>query len=381
MAIFTSQTDAFLALMRAGLWGGQSTVQEFKSLKVQDYVDWEKVYQLAQEQSVLGIVLQGIEELRVKGVELSVPKILLLQWIGEVQMIEQRNKDMNAFVADLIEKLRKNDIYAILVKGQGIAQCYERPLWRASGDVDLLLSDENYKKAVPILSALSTSIDEENAYNKHLAMAIGPWEVEIHGTLRGGLWKRVDKELDEIQNKVFNDGYVRPWMNEHPQISLLRADEDIVYVFTHILQHFFKGGIGLRQICDWSRLLWTFRGEINNGLLKSRLKRAGIMSEWKVFSALAVDYLGMSKDVIPFYSSKKCWSKKSRRVLEFILETGNFGHNIDFSYYSKQSLIARKTISLLRHTKDAITYLFIFPIDAIKVWGKMINVGIKELVK
>lgn len=59
--------------------------------------------------------------------------MLLLQWIGEVQVIEQRNKAMNQFVAELIEKLRKADIYALLVKGQGIAQCYEKPLWRCSG--------------------------------------------------------------------------------------------------------------------------------------------------------------------------------------------------------------------------------------------------------
>ena len=111
----------FFELLKAGLWGGQRPVQEFKSLKVQDAVDWEKVYQLAQEQSVQGIVLSGLEELKAKGIELSIPKVLLLQWIGEVQMIEQRNKEMNVFVADLIEKLRKEDIYAILVKGQGIA--------------------------------------------------------------------------------------------------------------------------------------------------------------------------------------------------------------------------------------------------------------------
>ena len=43
---------AFFELQRAGLWGGQGSVQEFKGSIVQDSVDWMKVYQLAQEQSV-----------------------------------------------------------------------------------------------------------------------------------------------------------------------------------------------------------------------------------------------------------------------------------------------------------------------------------------
>ena len=132
----TNNQKAFLELVKVGLWGKVDANLNV-DLNLNEGLNWDKVYQLAQEQSVQGIVLCGIEELRAKGLELSVPKVLLLQWIGEVQMIEQRNKEMNAFVANLIEKLRRNDIYAILVKGQGIAQCYEKTLWRSSGDVDV----------------------------------------------------------------------------------------------------------------------------------------------------------------------------------------------------------------------------------------------------
>ena len=160
-----NKTDnVFFELLKAGLWGeaganlnvletSGTSERARADLNLNEGVTWEKVYQLAQEQSVQGLVLQGIEMvqgswLKVHGSPL-VPKVLLLQWIGEVQVIEQRNKEMNAFIADLIDKLRKADIYALLVKGQGIAQCYEKPLWRCSGDIDLFLSDENTKKQKP----------------------------------------------------------------------------------------------------------------------------------------------------------------------------------------------------------------------------------------
>ena len=68
--------NVFFALLRAGLWGDERPVQEFKGSIVQDSVDWDEVYRLAQEQSVQGLVLQGIEELRAKNVELNVPKVL-----------------------------------------------------------------------------------------------------------------------------------------------------------------------------------------------------------------------------------------------------------------------------------------------------------------
>ena len=128
---------SFLELVKAGLWGNGNPI-----IRIDETTDWQEVYRLASEQSVLGLVLDGLEHS-----EMKPPKVVLLQWIGEVQMIEQRNKAMNAFVAEAIGALREQDIYALLVKGQGIAQCYEKPLWRSSGDIDLLLSDSNYDKA------------------------------------------------------------------------------------------------------------------------------------------------------------------------------------------------------------------------------------------
>ncbi len=118
----TNNQELFYKLVRAGLW--ENTMVNDSRFTVHDFeqVDWNEVYQLAEEQSVIGLILAGLELSTVKP-----PQELLLQWIGEVQMQEQRNLAMNRFVAKLIDKLRKEDVYAILVKGQGVAQCYERP--------------------------------------------------------------------------------------------------------------------------------------------------------------------------------------------------------------------------------------------------------------
>lgn len=282
--------QTFLALLRAGLWEDSGSMESWNQ-GVTEAVDWGEVYRLAAEQSVLGLVLAGIERYKNLNPALHLDQKQLLQWIGEVQMIEQQNKAMNDFIAKLVEMMRKADIYTLLVKGQGIAQCYERPLWRASGDVDLFLSDENYRKAQKLLKPLASSIDEEGVKNMHLGLTIGGFEVELHGTLYSGLSSCIENTLDEIKKSVFYEGKVRSWANGNTQVFLLAADEDVVYVFTHILQHFYKGGIGIRQVCDWCRLLWTYKDTLNLGLLKSRIKKLGLMSEWKAFGTFAVEYL------------------------------------------------------------------------------------------
>ena len=377
----------FFTLVRAGLFPVHDEGFMVNESLFQD-VEWEKVYQLAQEQSVLGLVLAGLEQYKNlnANLDLYIPKVLLLQWIGEVQVIEQRNKDMNAFIAKLIEKLRNEDIYTLLVKGQGIAQCYEKPLWRCSGDVDLFLNDENYQKAKELLLPLGRLTEPEEVAKKHFAMDIDGWAVELHGTLKSGLSSNVENELDRLQEDTFYGGQVRSWMNGQTQIFLLKAVNDVFYVFTHILQHFYKEGVGLRQVCDWCRLMWMYEDSLNYGLLEQRIKRAGLVSEWKAFGALAIEYLGFPKDSMPLLDvrSKKedvRWRKKADRIMEFILKSGNMGHNRDMSHFSKYPYLIRKCVSMGRRIGDLINHARIFPLDSLRFFPRIMFNGVRSAIR
>ena len=361
-----STIEVFFALVRAGLWSDGN-----QEIRIDGTTDWNEVYELAQEQSVLGLVLAGLERSDVKP-----PKQLLLQWIGEVQMIEQRNKAMNVYIAELIEEMRSEGIYILLVKGQGLAQCYNRPNWRSSGDVDLLLSKDNYEKAKAFILPKGVLTEPEEAGKKHLAMQVGQWAVELHGTLRVGLSKRVDRMLDNVQHDIFYGGRVRSWVNGQTQVFLPAANEDVVYVFAHILQHFYKGGIGLRQICDWCRLLYTYTDSLDYGLLEQRIKRAGLMSEWKAFYNLASRYLGMPDSGSGLMVHDSRYDKKADKICEFILEVGNFGHNRDNSYFQKHSYFVQKCISAWRRVKDLCRHATIFPLSSMRFFFGIMHNGI-----
>ena len=303
-----TNTNAFLSLVRAGLWETYVQLLPFGN------VDYEEIMRLAEEQSVVGLVTAGLEHVQ----DVKVPQADLLQLIGQSLQFEQRNKAMNQFIADIVDKMCLEGIYTLLVKGQGIAQCYERPLWRASGDVDFLLSESNYEKAKGFLLPLASDHKPDERYSKHLGMNIDQWYVEIHGTLRTGLSSRIDREVDAVQRDVFYGGNVRSWMNGKTMVFLPSPDNDVFFVFTHFIKHFYKEGMNLRQICDWCRLLWTFREKIDVTLLEKRLKKAGLIGEWKGFASLAVDYLGMPVDAMPFYDER--YKDKGTQLVEFILK-------------------------------------------------------------
>lgn len=370
-----SSLNTFFALIRAGLWG-EAYANLNVDLNLNGGVDWDEVYQLAEEQSVVGLVLAGIERYKNLNLDLDLKQVLLLQWIGEVQVIEQQNKEMNAFVAELIEKLRENDVEALLVKGQGIAQCYEKPLWRCSGDVDLFLSESNYERAKLLLQPMASQVDEEGISAKHLGMTIDGFVVELHGTLHGGLSSKVDGELDKVKNDTFDKGNVRSWNNNGVQVFLLGAENDVFYVFTHFLQHFYKEGVGLRQVCDWCRLLWTYRDSLNYGLLEQRIKRAGLVSEWKAFYNLASRYLGMPDFGSGLTVHDSRFDKKADRIMEFVLKSGNMGHNRDMSHFSKYPYLIRKCVSMGRRINDLINHARIFPLDSLRFFPRIMFNGI-----
>lgn len=361
--------QAFFALVKAGLWEQDVRLSQFGQ------IDFNEVYQLAEEQTVVGLIAAGIEHV----VDIKIPQQVALTFVGSALQLEQRNNAMNEFVAKLIERLRTRDIYALLVKGQGIAQCYERPLWRSCGDVDLLLSEDNYNRASAYLKPIASSVDEEDKKRKHLGVVIDDWLVELHGTLHTRQLKKLNKLVDEVQADVFCGGNVRSWQNGHIQVFLPSADNDVIFIFAHILQHYFGGGIGLRQICDWCRLLWTYRDKLDVKLLESHLQIARVMTEWKAFAALAVEYLGMPIEAMPLYSPDKCWKKKALRIKNYIIETGNFGHNRDNSFRYKYPIIGQKIISMKRYTCDTLNHILLFPIDAVKVYINMLIGGIRRM--
>jgi hypothetical protein len=360
MKPFNRNISAFFTLVRAGLWEQEVQLSSYGE------IDYFRIHSLAEEQSVVGLVTAGLECVQ----DEKVPKAIVLSFIGAALQLEQRNKSMNEFVARLIDKLRNEDVYALLIKGQGVAQCYERPLWRAAGDVDLLLGERDYEKAKHVLLPQATNVETEYKTLKHLGMTMnGGFVVELHGSLRSRLSKRVDRGIDEAQKDVFFGGNVRSWQNGTTQVFLPGVDDDVIFLFTHILHHFYIEGIGLRQICDWCRLLWTYRSKLNTKLLENRLRKMGLMSEWRAFAALAVDRLGIPIEAMPLYSPKKKWSRKANHIIEFVLETGNFGHNRQVS--------GGKIGSAWRKMKDFLRHSRIFPLDSVKFFCHFLVDGVK----
>ena len=93
------------------------------------------------------------------------------------------------------------------------------------------------------------------------------------------------------------------------------------------------------------------------------------MSEWMAFYNLASRYLGMLDLDGSLMACDSQFDKKADRIMDFVMETGNFGHN--------RHNADGKLVSLWHKTKDFARHARVFPSDSIKFYFHFVWDGIK----
>ena len=222
--------------------------------------EWEELYDESNRQAVTGILLHGIDRLPA---EQRPYQNLLLQWIGDGQLIEQQNLMLDKRCVKLIKKLEDFGLTGSILKGQAIAQLYDKELvaLRQSGDIDVYV-DCGLKRTMEF--AKSTGQKEIEWDYKHLHLNV--WDdtdVEMHYRVEVllNLWKnrRLQKWLHKHQDAIFNNSAN---LNTNGLVTPT-VEFNVFYILLHIYRHFLYEGIGFRQIIDYYFVLKNVDANLN----------------------------------------------------------------------------------------------------------------------
>lgn len=307
--------SAFLNLVRSGLWNIPAAPTLFRGMNA---ADWEEVFHFAHTQALLAITFDGIDGLPP---EVRPPRPLYLQWATLVARIEQANKHLNSALPELFQSYREAGLHPVLLKGQANAAHYLKPLHRQCGDIDIYIGKEGQATANRLLLHRGAQPEGE-ASDKHTSYSLHGIHIENH------------RILLRMNNPVA-DRYFRRLVKEwYPQqvetkeiggcpVSLPPPTFNVLYVFMHAFLHFLNSGIGLRQVCDWARLMATRQDDIDKTLLEQHLRKLGLTRAAKAFGYIAVHHLGLPEHTLPF--SIKGMEHAGEILLDDIFATGNFG--------------------------------------------------------
>ncbi len=340
-----STDELFFNLLRSGLWNKGETGIDYSS------ADWLALIKLAKEQTVVGLLSDGVSVLKRSGGRFSMSPETSRQLMVLTVGVERANGRLNSAVAEIAGIFKENGISYCLIKGQGTALNYPCPAHRSPGDIDFLLDDENYSHASAVLSTKAEKLLPEDADKKHFGMLFHDGiDVELHGTVRAGFGKGFNKVMDSLQAEMFREKDFRSWNCLGAEVSLPSKNFDSVFIFTHFIQHFYHGGLGLRQICDWTMHLHRFALELDREWILKQLRALGVFREWKAFGCLAVNKLGLPEDEMPFYDPS--YAKYSEMIWASIRHSGNFGRKMNGGRdIDSEPYFLRKLRSLRNHLR------------------------------
>lgn len=126
-------------------------------------IDWMKMIDVSGSQGISGVIYTGIEKGKK---ELQMPLGVLMEWVGFVQQIENQNKFVNRMCVKVFNELRAAGFECVLLKGQGNALMYPRPLLRVSGDIDILVTNKSRQ-------AITSYVKERKNVTGHHLPAFG----------------------------------------------------------------------------------------------------------------------------------------------------------------------------------------------------------------
>lgn len=297
--------------------------------------EWDALLELANDQSLVGILYSGIERL---------PKELrpqqrqqLFTWMATKQQIEQYSQLVTRQTVNVINQLRSNGFDACVLKGQGVASLYPQPLLRTAGDIDVwIMKDqrEAVNETIDFVRSKMGSSADEAVYHHIGAGEVQGIAVELHyrptflcSPSHNRQLQRFFRQQAPIQLShqiTLNGKSAVP----APTVSFNR-----IFLLAHISRHLLQDGIGLRQLVDYYYVLRQGFTPSEQATDQQLLRQCGLYTLAGAVMYVMQQLFSLSADLLIVPADEH----RGRFLLNEIMLGGNFGH-----YDKRVSAFARE---------------------------------------
>ena len=135
-----------IALGNSAEWKGEGSV------------DWKEVIGLARKQGVLAIAFDALEKVPA---ELRPSKIILLEWFGRVNTMEQVYELYVNTIKDLGRLIGSKRLYMMVMKGYGCSLHYPKTNHRPCRDIDIFLMDKEGRHDEEMVKSIDDVVAKE----------------------------------------------------------------------------------------------------------------------------------------------------------------------------------------------------------------------------
>ena len=249
--------ETFLQLVRLGL-GASDSLPEL------EVSDWRTLQNLAYEQGLLAVVLDGAEKF---SPELRPKEKASICSVDHLIQTEQQYAIQEHAAMEMALLLHQHGIRTYVLKGAVVAECYPRPEHRLSVDMDCFLLPEEgtedvWEKGNRIVEDAGFSVARD--FYKNSAFHLPGLTVENHRFMtpfRGNArMKRLERMLQAmIADDTGEDSFEGTWLYRPPvMVSAL-------FLIEHAYSHFLHEGLTWRHVLDWQMFSRRHREELDWG--------------------------------------------------------------------------------------------------------------------
>ena len=346
--------DTFLQLVRLGAGADANAVSNsmyFDQLSInQDSssFDWEELQNLAAEQGLSAIVLDGIERLPDSA---RPPKVALLQWIGEVLQQEAQQASQRKTAMEMAQLFHDNGIRTYVLKGAVVAECYPKPGHRVSVDLDCFLSEtvqgsrfkvqddgcqghfDAWERGDELIRAKGYEV--ETVFYKNSSFFLPDLMVENHRFLTPFRGNKRLKSLERLLQRLINQNENDPstssgqvnvgspdgskleenftqnlsnsQLTTDSKLSTLNSELDkfegtelwrppvmvsALFLIEHAYSHFLHEGLTWKHVLDWVMFSKKHQEEIDWKEFDARIDEFGFRKFYDVFNGIGQDAFG-----------------------------------------------------------------------------------------
>ncbi len=371
--------NLFLELLQVAL-GTRECLSQVPSAR-----KWDAIYDEAERQAVVGVMLGGLERLPQE----QLPSILFkLNWIGTVQMLEassqvnmQRTRDLYVLFRDANRLREKSDSKGqiwncCVLKGVAVARYYPKPERRQCGDIDFWVIPRDSSE----LGALCEQSEQVRAKSFE---SVGKYKVSSWKFRKSVMtWLRSQYEIGHnvwhnVEVKVFEDVPVEvhfhpgwlwnPWHNKRLQKffesfehEIQESDElgfpvqsvvfDAVYLLVHMFRHMVAEGVGLRHVVDYYYVVSQLKDKNEKLRVVETLRSLHMMKFTGAMMWVLQEVCGMPKEELLCEPNEK----EGKFLLEEIKRGGNFGL---YSNDNKERSVVAQLFVMLPHYPNEILWI------------------------
>lgn len=279
-------------------------------INIPEYTDWQAVYDEANFQAVIPLAFDGTA-----GID-GIPEDIYKKFKNHTVAVMLNNDKVIKGQQELTALLEKNKVQYAILKGLSVARYYPKPELRTLGDVDFLVSKDDFDSTKQLLIDNGYVLTEDELNHFHCAFRKNDVTFELHFEMsefpNTEVCNNLRKELERATEHTA----------EYEYFGIKFRGLNLIYqtfsLLLHMERHLFHEGLGLRQLIDWG-MFCTKQDCLENESIRNILNDFGLYRFADTcIKAYSEIFLDASFD-----------DSNISLIIDLLIENGNFGIKLD----------------------------------------------------